>query len=569
MHLVKKNLLAPILSLFMGGLILSPVVAQTTASDAGAYRSGLSEEAIKAARPKTNTWSFRSERPELVITDTLLLSSGTGGGDGILPSYGFVPVELEIRNLKNIPRELVFSLSGSETVIPLVVPARDSIRETVYFPISPLTSTSSGYGYGSNLSVTDGKGTHGMGSSLRQMGSPAVIAGGGLNFLHRDALAASGSHTFIPLFFQDLPADWRFYSSLDAIVLEHAEFQSLDRARQIKILEWAAHGGHLILNHFDASKSDLTAGSYFQGKIHFVDINTADQKAMQAFYMDMQKKYKRNLNFASNELSPASEEYSLRLPSVTALFILAFVIIVGPVNLWIFAPVGKRQRLFWTTPVITVSSGILLFIFILFVDGFGGAGKRLVYVDLFPPGNSAWITQSQVSRSGILTETNFVLPDDILFNSRELSEGNSWTEANYDIYNSRGSRYANVASGYFASRSARWQNISANVLNRGELNMVDRDSNGAPILLSSLPSRLTDFRYTDEEGKNWIAHEIRPGQKTTLKPSTATGSLAAKQRLNKGMFHAKGDASELAPVDTLPSIKWNDTVIYRGQVVKK
>src|SRR5690606_21574539 len=59
-----------------------------------------------------------------------------------------------------------------------------------------------------------------------------------------------------------------------------------------------------------------------------------------------------------------------------------FAIIVGPVNLFVFAKVGKRHRLFITTPIISLATSLLLVGLIILQDGFGGSGFRRVLMEV-------------------------------------------------------------------------------------------------------------------------------------------------------------------------------------------
>ena len=64
------------------------------------------------------------------------------------------------------------------------------------------------------------------------------------------------------------------------------------------------------------------------------------------------------------------------------LVLIAFGILVGPVNLFVFAKSGQRHRLFITTPIISVGASLLLIVLILFQDGFGGRGSRLLLMEV-------------------------------------------------------------------------------------------------------------------------------------------------------------------------------------------
>ena len=71
------------------------------------------------------------------------------------------------------------------------------------------------------------------------------------------------------------------------------------------------------------------------------------------------------------------------------LILIIFSIIVGPVNLFVFAKSGRRHRLFFTTPLISLIAALLVLTFILFEDGVGGQGRRMLVMDLESAANDA------------------------------------------------------------------------------------------------------------------------------------------------------------------------------------
>lgn len=514
-----------------------------------------------AERPQEYKWTSRGDVVDLTISSISLVDLKLP--DEYIPRYGFYPIQVDVRNLRSVPRVLTFSRPGSDMTIDVRVPPDTAIRRILYFPMRGDHSGSYVSGY---ISATEqGRGVVANGPHCSSRYGANLAVGGEASFFRRDVLAGVKARhfSFSPLFFHDYPADWKVYSSLDVILLENNTFNQLDKARKNVLLEWVFDGGNLILNnHGDKSANGVNTGVYGRGEISRVEVNTNDNTALEKFFDQLgSSEQSRSMDYADNKLDPRPDDYSMRLPAITAFFIILFVILVGPVNLWVLAPAGKRQRLFLTTPVITFAAGFIMFLIILGIDGFGGSGKRLTYIELYPEGNSAYIHQSQVSRSGVLSATNFSLAADTLFHDRVLSSNQrSWATK-------QGQRTEDAGFSYFSSRSARWQSLSRREMTRGTVTHIETDEKGNLIMLSSLSVTLKEFFYCDANNQYWRAPELKPGMKTVLekvKPEKSSIIL-----FGTGSFQAKGEPGELGPIPTLPSMKWDDTVIYRGYIVER
>ena len=100
-------------------------------------------------------------------------------------------------------------------------------------------------------------------------------------------------------------------------------------------------------------------------------------------------------------------------PSLRALlvfgFIVAFGILVGPVNLYWLAGPKRRQRLFWTTPLISLAGSALLVALMILQDGVGGSGTRRVLAVMLPEQNKLALVQEQISRTGVLLGRSFAI----------------------------------------------------------------------------------------------------------------------------------------------------------------
>ena len=266
------------------------------------------------------------------------------------------------------------------------------------------------------------------------------------------------------------------------------------------------------------------------------------------------------------------------------LFVLGFGLVIGPLNLFRFARSGKRHRLFWTTPLISIAGSLLLAVVIYLQDGIGGTGKRMVLVQLIPGDSEEVIAQEQISRTGLLISSRFATEDRIFISpisniapfTGPYSSGVKFKARTYNITG------ADCSGDWFASRSVQAQLIEAIRPSRARVEIIPSANGAPPALLSSIENDLQQVFYIDDDGKYWEAGETRVGEKKPLRPSTQSdfdkwlGSnsggagarikyLLSQGTRRRGYFYAAADDSGNDAVATLTSIYWGNTkTIYLG-----
>jgi hypothetical protein len=273
-----------------------------------------------------------------------------------------------------------------------------------------------------------------------------------------------------------------------------------------------------------------------------------------------------------------------------ALFILilvAFGVLVGPVNLFVFAKSGRRHRLFITTPLIALGTSALLVAMIILIDGFGGRGSRIQLMEIRPDNgeNSAYVLQEQISRTGILMDKNFSVSEPAAITPVVLdSADNQWARLTDENWG-QGMRYeANfrdgkllVAGDWFQSRSEQGQLVRAVIPTRGRIEA--RSLAGTPSLISTFDFPIQTLYFRDQAGAYWRADNIEPGKAFTCTTSNAGTAEAFAQdagnelspRSRKALLRNKSNSlavrgnhfiafTENAPgIDTFEGIKWQKT----------
>ena len=268
-------------------------------------------------------------------------------------------------------------------------------------------------------------------------------------------------------------------------------------------------------------------------------------------------------------------------------FLLLFGVLVGPINLFVLAPAGKRHKLFFTTPVIATGASLILIGLILVQDGTGGRGRRFVAVEIAPEDAMAYVTQEQISRTGVLFSSAFKLPPATLCHQLVLG-ASPWTKL-HDGRNSQGMNVRignNTFSGnWFQSRTVQGQFLRAAMPTRGRIEIVPPPSPGeAPTVVSSLEMELGQFAYLDEAGQEWTAPAPVPqGRRVALVKSPGAAASSIRRKLNSASewvqqqitpatehpsaFVASATIAPGLSLGTLDSIRWeDDQIIIFGKV---
>ncbi|EIQ01834.1 hypothetical protein OpiT1DRAFT_00409 [Opitutaceae bacterium TAV1] len=495
---------------------------------------------------------------------------------------GFVPVEINIENRSGKPRRFEFDLAAQYdyrhatlSQVALEVPAH-GVRAQVVYVGSGLVSLHNRYSRVQATVTVCGAGiqsgrqeeslaTHNSNSAPKVAVSPALEREVGA------ARAAAGDDFYLePVNAATWPADWRVFSAFDCVLLTKREHDALDAARRAALREWVALGGQLLVypGKNDASARPVAPDDEPVGLGHIrhpgAPFATDTAKGLELV--------KRSTVapppdlWSANGLDDTSVEYRLERPlqgGWLSLVLLAFGVVVGPVNLWVFAPAGKRQRLFLTVPLISLAAALLLSVFIVVRDGFGGHGARRALVRLLPGVHRATVYQEQFARTGVLAGGDFPLADDVAMIRESAGQGDVTDSGAALSFRRTGGR---GGGDWFASRSDLRHTLRTVVPTRARIEQIDTaGSGGAPVVQSTVPVTLRDFRYRDDKEQLWLAAELPPGQRISLRRAPAPGD----GNLKRGEFTAIGGASDFAPVPTLDSIRWqSDDVIYTGKIEK-
>jgi len=528
---------------------------------------------------------------------------------------GYLPVHIRIANRLEGDRSARLSFNSTAGVtmkseFDFDAPGEKTVDHDILVPLATQTSAGSYNGMTVNVELTGSFGsTSGSVSQSLDDRQPAVLLSEKLFTPNASKLDAEANSKFTGGYrgrefagkFDPrlLPDDWRAWSGYDCVMMTDGDWTAALPGARNALLAWVRLGGHLVIfsETSTAASLGLPQDTSF-GTITFKPIGSS-------LTLDPPVTVALASSTVPNHQS-LREDYSSTWPLQQyfggqsfnyALFIIvliAFGVMVGPVNLFVFAKSGRRHRLFITTPLISLAASLLLIALILLQDGFGGRGMRAVLMEVRPDNNenAAYIHQEQFSRTGVLTGGRFKLDENVSLSPVPIADSRwarltnsvsyhfSRNQANYSLNPADGKLAA--GGDWFQSRSEQGHQLDAVVPTRGRLELAA--AAGEPELLSTFEFPLETVFYLDSAKQWWRAENVQPGVR--FKPVAIASSMVDlvlnqeksrfgkrhEQALNRiakrpGAFLAI--ASAAPGIATYPGIKWKEThTVVTGPVVK-
>ena len=397
-----------------------------------------------------------------------------------------------------------------------------------------------------------------------------------------------------------LGADWRGYTGFDCLWLTDEEYTTLSTEVRAAVRRWLQQGGLLYLSARDlapAVRTELGLGlasadssGFAEGRVGFGMVRLIPWDGKQLDLKEAAARIDEVARYGGGAAAfrPASLDITLydarkwdmftrlgRIPlhaSFLIGFIGLFALLVGPVNLFRFAPADRRHRLFWTTPLISLAASLLLIVVIVLQDGFGGTGERTMLTLLLPAQREAVVIQEQMAHTGVLLSRGFALPED--------AEATMVHDGREGVVRTCARAGRNFGGDWFTSRSVQAMRLTAVTPTRAEIQLT-RASEGdtPPEIVSSIPATLRELHYTDAAKHHWIAREVRAGVRVALqrdefsaKRSPVQGSelfnTLPQPFYDRGDgFYAVAEESGAPFLATLPSVRWQrQNAVYVGVV---
>jgi hypothetical protein len=529
---------------------------------------------------------------------------------------GYHPVRVFIANNQKIPHTVRIDFKdatnynngiSTSSTFTFVAPPGRSVTSDILVPLAPQNGVTNYHNLETRLSGTMGN-SQNTTSSPFTSDDPAVLLSESLYSPNGSALDSeissrggshySGSSEFSTKFDpKQLPDDWRAFSGFDTIMLTDNDWSEVPPGPRNAIISWLRLGGQLVI----FSPTDPTPAS-----LGIPADQSFGQAIVRPIGADLKLDPKNTVNLTTTgpwrstktRLQAITHDFNTTWPLQDAfgeksfnyilfiIILLVFGVLVGPVNLFVFAKSGKRHRLFITTPIISLATSLILIALIILQDGFGGDGTRLVLMEVRPDGkqNAAFVQQEQFSRTGVMTSPSFTVDASALMvpvpiaSSRWSRFTNAYdTTGSYDAQPADGKLYA--AGGWFQSRSEQGQIITAVIPTRGRIEATaDADT-----VISTFDFPIESLLYKDAAGQWHRADNIVKGQKTKLTPIDPTmvlpllnqkGTLFTERnrsflkRIAERSDHYIAFADKAPAIDTHPGIDWKTTTVITGPIAR-
>ncbi|MDB6005298.1 MAG: hypothetical protein JWR15_2285 [Prosthecobacter sp.] len=399
----------------------------------------------------------------------------------------------------------------------------------------------------------------------------------------------------------DLPESWLGYSGFDFILLSSTDWQKLKPAVKRALLEWVRLGGkvHVYVSAGTTAVSlGLPDGSDTTSLGKITTLPWDGKSLPSAETVNRYWSATERVTSLTSDHTTAGHWPLLGLLGTRSfaswqviVFLVIFGLLVGPVNLFVLAPAGKRHKLFVTTPLLSIGASLVMVVLILLQDGTGGTGRRFIAINLEPAEASAYVTQEQVSRTGVMLGTAFEMKQPVLIEPLAMPDTpwvklkNGGTAQPTSLTQEGRERRGN----FFQSRAEQGQVLRASVSTRARLELkAGAAPDAPPTLISALGFTVDELFYTDAAGGDWrLENPLSTGQSATLvKADESARRLAREAAIQPAVqslrdqlataikdrhsfFIAKARSAPGFTLDTLSSIRWeDDRIVVFGQVTQ-
>jgi len=533
----------------------------------------------------------------------------------IVPSNGFFPMRIHIKNNRTSPGQWWFSFNASasydgqsSTTCSHVfqVGANEEKTFEVMIPVCPITH-SQRYAYPRISAEITGPGVNSASkvqhsSSYRSglgalVGISQKLATRNIGELESASSTQAVALTFTRLDMNQLADDLRGFSSLDAIMMHMDDWDAMSHHHRYLLKQWVALGGSLLLAEdrakpVKAPPVDLekatgqwpAQGQLGWGRIihlpltnHAVhaEFTVKTLATLPSMFNQAAKNYE-SANWPLRREIPDIKQPRAMLMAIAVLMALT----IGPINLFVANRRKKHIQVLWTTPAISLAASVLLAVVIILSDGFGGYGHRMLVSYLLPDEQIEVMTQEQVSRTGVLLSRDFPASPSVTLTPVEV--GQNLKSSRHFRWNADG----DAGGAWFTSRSIQGQILQKSQPSRARVELWKKQSDGESIMevFSAINQTLETIYIEDHEGQYWIAENIHAGESKSLKPISEAdfksrwrsvrdmGGGRIRSHLysvdsHRGMFFAEVKNPRRMLLESLESIHWRkERAVIMGRI---
>lgn len=385
---------------------------------------------------------------------------------------------------------------------------------------------------------------------------------------------------------KQLPNDWLAFSGYDSLLMTDSDWSNIPAGARNAIQSWMTLGGQLVIfSNSDASPASLglpaaTGFGTYEMRPISKDLKLSPAETVNFVSKNNPVRF-RGISTSSDYEGtwPLQSHFGVQAFRYAAFIavLIIFGILVGPINLFVFAKSGKRHRLFITTPLISLAASLILIALIIFQDGFGGSGVRRILMEVRHDSgnNAAFLHQEQISRTGILTSARFTVDPACLFVPVPINRSR-WARYT-DDYNTSGTFNLQPSGGKMAASGDWWQSrsehghaLTAVIATRGRIETTSTPNT----YVSTFDFPIKTLYFLDDSNQWHSAESIATGKSFTLTPIAANIAQPALQKealaftsrnrqilqraLNRPN-HFIAITDQAPAIDTHPSIRWKET----------
>jgi len=399
----------------------------------------------------------------------------------------------------------------------------------------------------------------------------------------------------VPLDMSRAPRDWRGWAAFQTILVTDAEWRALPADARKAALEWITLGGRLVVFATPGGEplAGLPTGGLGDGgpfRVGEATIVWHDGAPITEQEIARHNVGRPRIDAYASEVSGLDDDglpgggpaqiggygfanlialFGPRTLPVAAIlaFLAVFGLVAGPLNVMVIAGPGRRSRMFWTTPAISLVATAFLLGLMFLRDGVGGAGARRVLTILDPAASTTAVIQEQFSRTGVLLGSTFPVREPSWMHPlADTADGEPLVEVDG----------AARSGGWFRSRSDQAYLLEAVRPSRARIEFVARDgAAGLPAVVSSVDVPLRRVFVIDDEGLYWQTIDVGTGERKALQPTDRANfdqwlkdhtddagpvrqHAIDRARNRRGCAFAETDRPGRLAIDTLGSIRWID-----------
>ncbi len=393
----------------------------------------------------------------------------------------------------------------------------------------------SGYGYDTRPAVLISQGASGRAFQTRA-GSVLKDA------QDKETFYAARSETPVA----EWSTNWLGYSSYDGVVLTAEEMRAMPEPAASALMRYVECGGTLLVIgswqvpppwriEKEQDGALLTYSTIFG--VCLVSENGAVEGLSKLNWEAIGKAWEQSrspwtsratMTFdvaSANKLFPVTENVSIPVRGLL-LIMLVFVILIGPVNLFVLSKRKKRMWLLWTVPLISLLTCLAVSAYTLLSEGWGGRARYLSYTILDERSHHA-------STIGLNAFYAPLTPGDGLRYGTETEITAQGGRFGYS-YDSTPNRTADwtedqhLETGWVTARTPAHFMIRRSETRRERLTLT-RSSDGSLSVVNGLGVAIRNLWLADEKGIVYKGSDIAPGASANLQMTTehpATGRIS-------------------------------------------